>query len=65
MVKTAASPDGIWMADLIYDIEDELARQFIEVGAAVSLETVIETEAMEPHEKAVLPQGKPKGGKKK
>lgn len=65
MVKTAASPDGIWMADLIYDIEDGLARQFIGVGAAVSLEPVIETEAMEPQEKAVLPQGRAKGGKKK
>lgn len=65
MVKTAANPDGVWMADLEYDIEDRLARQFIEAGAAIPLEPVVETEAIEPQEKAVLPQGRPKGGKKK
>lgn len=65
MIKTAAGPDGVWIAGRVYTISDALAKQYIEAGAAISLEPVVETEAIEPQEKAVLPQGRPKGGKKK
>ncbi len=61
MIKTAAGPDGVWIAGRVYTISDALAKQFIEVGAAISLEpVVIETEVIEPQEKAVLPRGRPK-----
>lgn len=61
MIKTAAGPDGVWIAGRVYTISDALAKQYIEAGAAISLEPVtIETEAMEPQERAVLPRGRPK-----
>jgi len=61
MIKTAAGPDGVWIAGRVYTISDALAKQFIEVGAAISLEPIaIETESMEPQERAVLPRGRPK-----
>lgn len=64
MIKTAAGPDGIWMASRIYDLPDALAKQFIEANAAVSLEPVpIETEAVEAQERAVMPRGRPKKSK--
>lgn len=65
MLKTAAGPDGVWMANNVYNLNYELAMRFIEAGAAVSLEPIIETEAVAPQERAVLPRGRPKGGKKK
>ncbi len=61
MIKTAAGPDGIWMASRIYDLPDALARQFIEANAAISFGPAkIETEAVEPQERAVMPRGRPK-----
>ena len=61
MVKTAAGPDGVWMAGRIYDLPNALAKQFIEANAAISLEPAkIETEAVEPQERAVMPRGRPK-----
>jgi len=66
MIKTAAGPDGVWITGRVYAISDALAKQYIEVGAAISLEPIaIETESIEPQERAVLPRGRPKGGKKK
>lgn len=65
MIKTAAGPDGIWMTGKIYDLPDALAKQYIGAGAAISLEPVaIETEAVEPQEKAILPRGRAKKSKR-
>jgi len=61
MIKTAAGPDGVWIAGRVYTIPDILAKQYIIAGAAISLEpATIETEAIEPQERAVLPRGRAK-----
>jgi len=65
MVKTAARAEGTWMSGRVYDIEDGLAMQFVTARAAIPLEPVIEAEAIEPKERAVLPKSKQKGGKKR
>ena len=61
MIKTAAGPDGVWIAGKVYDLPNAIAKQYIIADAAISLEPVaIETEAIEPQERAVLPRGRAK-----
>jgi len=71
MIKTAAGPDGVWIAGRVYTISDALAKQYIEAGAAISLEpekieepTKIEATSMEPEETEMMPRPAKRGKKR-
>lgn len=63
MKTTAAGPNGVYVAGTTYNMEDAVAKGFLEAGAAVLVETVkagaaVETAVVEPKETAVSRRGK-------
>ena len=71
MTKTAAGPDGVWIAGKVYaEIPEQEAWRLVAAGAAVLLEKPMEpaepeTASIEPEEAAVPPKPHPKKGKGK
>jgi hypothetical protein len=61
MLKTAATQDGVYPQGKEVDLPVELAMLWIERGAAVAVDPVVETAAVEPEvEQAVKPRGRPR-----
>jgi len=65
MLTTAASPDGVFLAGQVVDVDEKLAKAFITGGYAEAVDKpkTPETAAIEPPEKAVLPAAKRKAVK--
>jgi len=62
MLTTAANPDGVWPAGQVVDVPIGVGQALIDGGYAqvVDEAKVIESAAIEPPEKAVLPTAKRK-----
>lgn len=61
MLKTAAGPDGVMAEGSEQQVSGDLGRALIESAAAVALERVRETAAVEPPPERAVPEApKPK-----
>lgn len=61
MLKTAANNDGVFNEGKEYDLAPELAKMWVARGAAVALEPLVETAAVERQsEQAVSARGRPR-----
>lgn len=60
MKTTAAGPNGVYVAGQTYNMEDAVAKGFLEAGAAVLVGNgaAVETAVIEPKETAVSRRGK-------
>jgi len=64
MLTTAAGPDGVFPAGAVVDVDERLAKAFITGGYADAVEEpVVESAAIEPPEKAIIPIAKRKAVK--
>ncbi len=60
LLTSIASVDWSYGYGELVNVPDELARKWISSGIAAPAEAQVESAAIEPPEKAVLPRGKPR-----